>query len=99
MNENVSLDEWVRRKRLDPAFREADDALEPAYQLARLRIQQGLTQKELAERAGTKQPSIARMESGASPASLDLLRRVAAALGACVEVRIVPASAGHHGGG
>jgi len=50
----------------DPEVREAYEALQPVYQLTRLRILRGLTQKQLAELVGTKQPSIARLESGAS---------------------------------
>ena len=49
----------------DQEFREAWEASEPTYQVARLRILRGLTQIELA-------------------------RRVAQALGARLEVRIVP---------
>jgi DNA-binding XRE family transcriptional regulator len=74
----------------DAEFREAWEASEPAYQVARLRILRGLSQAELAQRVGTKQPSIARLESGRDEPTLSLLRRVAEALGARLEVRIVP---------
>jgi transcriptional regulator with XRE-family HTH domain len=74
----------------DPEFREAWEASDPAYQVARLRILRGLTQQQLAERVGTRQPSIARLESGREEPKLGFLRRVAEALGAKVEVRIVP---------
>jgi len=74
----------------DQEFREAWEASDPAYQLARLRILRGLTQQQLAERVGTRQPSIARLESGREEPKLGFLRRVAEALGAKVEVRIVP---------
>jgi transcriptional regulator with XRE-family HTH domain len=74
----------------DPEFREAWEASDPAYQLARLRILRGLTQQQLAERVGTRQPSIARLESGREEPKLGFLRRVAEALGARLEVRIVP---------
>jgi len=74
----------------DPEVRAAYDALEPAYQVACLRIERGLSQKELAERVGTKQPTIARLESGRYAPSLRLLRRVAEALNARLVVRIEP---------
>lgn len=74
----------------DPEVRAAYEALEPAYQVARLRIERGLTQAELAERVGTRQPNIARLESGRLTPSLDLLRRVAEALNAELVVRIEP---------
>lgn len=62
--------------------------LEPAYQIARLRIQRGLTQAELAERVGTQQPSIARLESGDSNPTLEFLQRVVTALGARLVIHI-----------
>lgn len=74
----------------DPEFREAWEASGPAYQVARLRILRGLTQQQLADKVGTRQPSIARLESGREEPKLGFLRRVAEALGAKVEVRIVP---------
>ncbi len=89
MNTNVRFEDWSREKMQNPEFRAAYEALEPAYQLARLRIQRGLSQEQLAEKVGTKQPSIARLESGRSTPNLDFLRRVAAALDAQVEIRIV----------
>jgi transcriptional regulator with XRE-family HTH domain len=81
-----ALQEWMQ----DPEFRAEYEALEPNDQVTRLRIERGLTQAELAECVGTKQPSIARLESGKRDPSLDLLRRVATALGARLEIRLVP---------
>lgn len=80
----------------DPETKAAYDALEPAYQLARLRIAKGLTQEELAERSGLKQPNIARMETGKATPTLDTLRRVAAAMGYRLDVRFVPAEEETH---
>jgi DNA-binding XRE family transcriptional regulator len=74
----------------DPEFREAWEASEPAYQVARLRILRGLTQEQLAELVGTKQPSIARLESGKFEPKISFLRRVVEALGGQLEVKIVP---------
>lgn len=48
----------------------------------------GLTQKQLAALVGTKQSSIARLERGATPPDLSFLGKVAAALGARVEVHL-----------
>ena len=77
----------------NPEVRAAYDALEPEYTLIRelidLRIKRGLSQRELARRAGMKQPTLARVESGKT-ASLRTLRRVADALNADVRVSIVP---------
>ncbi len=86
----------------DPEVRAAYDALEPEYTLIRelidLRIKRGLSQRELARRAGMQQPTLARVESGKT-ASLRTLRRVADALNADVRVSIVPRQARGRGKG
>ena len=54
-----TLDDLKAQLRQDPEFVREYEALEPEHQVARavlgLRLQQGLSQAELAERAGTKQ--------------------------------------------
>jgi transcriptional regulator with XRE-family HTH domain len=84
----MALEEWESERMQDPEFVAALTVREPAYQIARLRILRGLTQKQLAELVGTKQSSIARLERGATPPNLSFLSKVAAALGARVEVRL-----------
>jgi transcriptional regulator with XRE-family HTH domain len=77
----------------DPAFAEAFHEMEPEFQAARevirLRLDQGLTQKELAERIGTQQASISRLEQAAYKPNVAFLQRVAEALDARVEIRFV----------
>ena len=90
MIENVRFEDWETEQLDEPGFAVIAEELEPAHQLVRLRILQGLTQAQLATLVGTKQPSIARLESGAVEPRLSFLRKVAAALGAHVEIRIVP---------
>lgn len=87
---NIRFEEWEVEKLQDAEFRAAAEELEPAYQIARLRIMRGLTQNELARRVGTKQSSIARLESGKTEPRLSFLRRVVAALQGKLEVRITP---------
>ena len=48
----------------------------------RLRAQAGLTQSELAERMGTTQSAIARMEGGGARPNLETLEKLATAVGA-----------------
>ena len=86
----MSLEEWEAERLQDPEFVAALAAREPAYQVARLRILRGLTQKQLAELVGTRQSSIARLERGSTPPNLSFLSKVAAALGARVEVHLSP---------
>ena len=84
------FEDWEAEKLKNPDFSVAAEALEPGYQIARLRILRGLTQTQLAELVGTHQPSIARLENGSSVPSLSFLRKVAAALDAKIEVKLVP---------
>jgi DNA-binding XRE family transcriptional regulator len=74
-------------------FREAYESYSEEFTLAkeiiRLRKTNKLTQKELAEKVGTSQPAIARLESGNyKNVSLSFLRRVASALGTTPEIKL-----------
>lgn len=51
------------------------------HEIIRLRLEQGLSQKELAEKINTKQSAISRLESGEYNPSIELLAKVANALG------------------
>jgi predicted transcriptional regulator len=90
MSANIRFEDWEAKQMQDPEFQAAAEELEPAYQVARLRMMRGLTQEQLAEMVGTKQPSIARLESGKMEPRLSFLRRVVEALGGQLEVQIVP---------
>ena len=52
--------------------------------LARLRMERGLTQGQLAERIGCRQKDVSRWESGTSPGA-DYLIKIASALGCRIE--------------
>lgn len=86
----IPLDQWLDEQLSDTSFREAFESLEPAYQIARLRMLRGLTQQQLAERVGTQQPSIARIESGKRKASIAMLDKIAQALDAELVVSLRP---------
>ena len=93
----ITYEDWLAEKLNDPEFVKEDQELEPGYQIARMRIMRGLTQAQLAELVGTKQPSIARLETGNGLPSLSFLEKVAAALGARIEISIVPEAPGKIG--
>lgn len=57
-----------------------DIAFQVGCKVELLRSLRGLTQKELAKRAGTSQSSIARLEAGSTLPSLSFLMRIAKAL-------------------
>ncbi len=82
-----------QRKAKSPNFaalyNEEFNKLALAQQVRELREMLQLSQADLAERAGTKQPAIARLESGRILPRLDLLHKVAQALGLQLEIRFV----------
>jgi len=90
-----SLDEWLTEESgKDPSFVAGLDEQFNKYRLAQdlkaMREKAGLSQKQLADRVHTKQPSIARLERARVLPRLDLLQRVARALGAEVVVSFRP---------
>jgi transcriptional regulator with XRE-family HTH domain len=91
----VDYEKWREQQLNDPEFMAALEKLEPGYQIARLRIKLGLTQTQLAEMVGTKQPSIARLENGGGSPSLTFLEKVAKALGADIKVQLIPKTSAH----
>jgi ribosome-binding protein aMBF1 (putative translation factor) len=81
--------EW----RKDPEYVRDYEALEEEVALASAgigaRAHAGLTQEELAERMGTSQSAIARLESGRSRPSTTTLAKLAAATGTKLRVSFV----------
>ena|SRR3990167_2792612 len=89
----VTHEELKREMMKDPEFKKAYTELQPEFELWRRLIekrnQDGLTQKELARRMGTKQSVISRFESGRSNPTLDFLYRLADALGAELKITVL----------
>ena len=93
MTERTNFDRYLDDNLKDPAFaarfKEAGEAWDVAMQIASLRKESGLSQRELAKRVGTSQQQISRLESpGYEGHSLSMLRRVAQVMGASVRVQI-----------
>lgn len=92
MRKETNFDRYLAEQLRDPEFAErfqqAGEAWDVALQLAALRRQAGLSQRELARRLNTSQQQISRLESpGYEGHSLATLRRVAGVLR--VRVRVV----------
>jgi transcriptional regulator with XRE-family HTH domain len=91
----MDLKDYRRQLMQDPEVAAAQRQLQPKSDLGRqilhLRLERGWTQKELADRAGTKQANISRLENGLLNPSVDMLQRVAEALGADLTVTLEPA--------
>jgi predicted transcriptional regulator len=72
-----------------PGFREmAERRRELLAELVAHRRAAGLSQSQVAERMGTSQPAVARLEAGEVDARMSTLQRYAAALGHRMEVRL-----------
>jgi ribosome-binding protein aMBF1 (putative translation factor) len=78
----------------DPEFKKEYEALEPEYRLLKAiieqRLKKGLSQEMLAQKLGTKQEAIARLESGRANPTLRFLKKVATALDAELEISLQP---------
>ena len=90
-----NFDRYLEAQLRDPAFaarfRQAGEGWDVALQLAALRQQAGLSQKDLARKLKTSQQQISRLESpGYEGHSLSMLRRVARVLNAHVRVVLEP---------
>ncbi len=95
----TNFDRYLEEQLRDPAFaarfKRAGEAWDVALQIAGLRQQAGLSQKELAKLLKTSQQQISRLESpGYEGHSLSMLRRVAGALHARVRIVFEPADTG-----
>jgi ribosome-binding protein aMBF1 (putative translation factor) len=87
----TNFDRYVEEQLKDPAFAKrfdaAGEAWDVALQIAALREEAGLSQKDLARKLKTSQQNISRLESPSYEGhSLTMLRRVARALNARVRV-------------
>jgi transcriptional regulator with XRE-family HTH domain len=80
----MSLEDWERELEKDEGFQQAAAELKPILDLADdilvARLARGWSQADLAERAGTRQANISRLESGLANPTLKLLQKLADAL-------------------
>lgn len=96
MAERSDWQELRDRRMVEPGAADAYDTARLAFELGRrvreLRVQQELSQTELARRAGMTQPAVARFEAGGTVPTLPVLERLARALGAELSVQLAPSS-------
>lgn len=76
----------IKEKRLGSeaahtGYARARRAFELGERVRHLREERGLSQRKLAEKVGSTQPAIARLEAGGVAPSIQTLERIAAALG------------------
>jgi ribosome-binding protein aMBF1 (putative translation factor) len=84
-NSSIPWSEVKNRLLKNPETIEAFEELEPEYEIIseiiKARIEQNISQEELARRMGTKQGNISRLEGGTYNPSLRFLKKVAEGLG------------------
>lgn len=79
----LDFQHYLKKELKDTAFHkhyeEYGKQLEVAYQILQLRKKQGLSQVELAQKLGTTQSNVARMEAGQQNFTTDTLQKIASA--------------------
>jgi len=80
----------------NPDVKAEYDALEPEYDIIQAMIdarnKQNLTQKELSAKTGITQSDISRIENGTRNPSLNMMKRIAEALGMSLRLEFVQAA-------
>lgn len=88
----VSFEEIKADLLKDDEFRAEYEKLSPRYeaieQIIRARKEQNMTQAELAGRIGTQKSNISRLESGNYNPTLDMLIKIAQALGKKLSIQL-----------
>ena len=88
----LTLDTYIREKLRDPRFRKEWEKSETQYQITRqliaARLENGLSQRTLAQKAKTTQAVVSRIENMSAKPSIGILERLAWALGKRLEVNL-----------
>lgn len=96
MSQRSDWQELRSQRMAEPGAADAYNAARLAYELGQrvreLRVQQRLSQTELARRAGMTQPAVARFEAGGTVPTLPVLERLARSLGVELTVQLAPSS-------
>ncbi len=88
---HLDFEIWEKEALRDPALKAEYDKLQPEFAMIQAvidaRVKKGVTQKELAQKIGTKQSVISRLESGRANPSVAFLKKLAQALNSHLEIR------------
>ena len=93
MVNNMRVDDYLQEQLKDPEFKKEWDDIQPEMDVIRAmidaRIEQNLTQKDLAARTGIDQADISKLENGTRNPSLKLLKKLASGLGMRLKIEFV----------
>ncbi len=91
----ITLEKLRQRLLKNPKVKEEYERLGPIYELVGAMIEArhaaGLTQQDLAERMGTTQSVVARLEAARHMPTFDMATRYAAAIGRRIDICLAPA--------
>ena len=94
MVNNMRVDDYLQEQLKDPELKKERDDIQPEMDVIRAmidaRIEQNLTQKDLAARTGIDQADISKLENGTRNPSLKLLKKLASGLGMRLKIEFVP---------
>lgn len=89
----MKFNDFLNEQLKDPEFKKEYDSLEVEYdiinQIIKTRLEQNLTQADLAKKVGTAQSNISRLESGNYNPTLEFLKKVANSLGKKLKISFV----------
>jgi len=90
INKLTTLTQLEEKLSKNKAFKQASDSLEVQFQLTqkiiKLRLKSRLSQYQLAQKIGSRQPAISRLESGNSKPNFSMLERIAKATNTKLEI-------------
>ena len=85
------FNDFLKESLKNPGIKAEYDKLQPEFAMIQAvidaRVKKGVTQRELAQRIGTKQSVISRLESGRANPSVAFLKKLAEALNSHLEIR------------
>ena len=87
-NFNTIKKQSLKNKKVMKAYNDLDLEFSIINQIIEKRIKMGMSQKDLALKIGTKQPSIARFESGDYNPTISFLKKVSEALDSKLVIKI-----------
>ena len=91
MRHHLSFDKFLKDSLKNPKIKAEYDKLQPEFALIdaliKSRAKNNMTQRQLANKMGTKQSVISRLEIGRANPTLSFLKRLAKALNSKLEIR------------
>lgn len=94
MRKHLDFTQFKKKALKNPAIKFEYDKFQPEFAVIKVvltaRKEKGLTQRELAEKIGTKQSVISRLEIGRTNPTISFLQKIAKALNNRLEIRFTP---------